>query len=135
MVQTGWKSEFHGLWTCLRTHSWIVLLFPFFLASNWVRPPTRPPLLRSDSRLTGSPPPRTQFYTYQFNVYNGAGFTLRTRSLNAMLYYFGQILASLAFGAAMDTRRFRRVNKAWAGLALITVLVIVTNGCAYYYQK
>ena len=52
-----------------------------------------------------------------------------------MLYYFGQILASLAFGAAMDTRRFRRVNKAWAGLALIAVLVMVTNGCAYYYQK
>ena len=52
-----------------------------------------------------------------------------------MLYYAAQIVAALVFGAAMDLKRFRRVNKAWAGLALITVLVFVTNGCAYYYQK
>ena len=36
-VHPSWKSEFHGLWVCLRSHPWIVLLFPFFLASNWVR--------------------------------------------------------------------------------------------------
>jgi len=37
-VHPSWKTEFQGLWTCLRTHPWIVLLFPFFLASNWVSP-------------------------------------------------------------------------------------------------
>lgn len=68
-------------------------------------------------------------------MYNGAGFTLRTRSLNSMLYYAMQIIASLAFGAALDSKRFRRITKAWAGLAFVTVLVFVTNGCAYYYQK
>jgi len=52
-----------------------------------------------------------------------------------MMYYSAQILAALVFGAFMDLKRFRRVNKAWAGLALVTVLVFVTNGCAYYYQK
>jgi len=52
-----------------------------------------------------------------------------------MLYYASQCLSALAFGAALDMKRFRRINKAWAGLALITVLVFVTNGCAYYYQR
>ena len=36
------------------------MLFPFFLTSNW-------------------------FYTWQFNDYNGALFTLRTRALNNMV--------------------------------------------------
>ena len=41
----------------MSTHSALaVLLFPFFLTSNW-------------------------FYTWQFNDYNGALFTLRTRAL------------------------------------------------------
>ncbi|GAA5937997.1 hypothetical protein JCM1841_002913 [Sporobolomyces salmonicolor] len=109
-VHPSWKSEFIGLFKCLRNNPWIVLLFPFFLASNW-------------------------FYEYQFNVYNGAGFTLRSRSLNSMLYYGMQIIASLAFGAALDSSRFRRITKAWAGLALVTVLVFITDGFAYYYQK
>ncbi len=52
-----------------------------------------------------------------------------------MLYYAAQIVAALVFGAFMDLKRFRRVTKAWAGLALVTVLVMVTNGAALYYQK
>jgi hypothetical protein len=52
-----------------------------------------------------------------------------------MLYYSAQIVAALVFGWLMDLKRFRRITKAWAGLALVAVLVFVTNGCAVYYQK
>lgn len=52
-----------------------------------------------------------------------------------MMYYAMQIIASLGFGAALDSTRFRRITKAWAGLAFVTMLVFVTNGCGYYYQK
>ena len=55
-VNPSWRSEIVGLFTCLRKDPYIVLLFPFFLTSNW-------------------------FYTWQFNDYNGALFTLRTRAL------------------------------------------------------
>jgi len=40
-VHPSWKTEFIGLYNCLRGHPWIVLLFPFFLASNWYVAPHR----------------------------------------------------------------------------------------------
>lgn len=42
MKNPSWKSEIFGLFECLRTDVWVILLFPMFFASNW-------------------------FYTYQFN--------------------------------------------------------------------
>lgn len=39
----SWRTEFIGLWQLLLSDSYVIALFPMFLASNW-------------------------FYTYQFNV-------------------------------------------------------------------
>jgi uncharacterized membrane protein YeaQ/YmgE (transglycosylase-associated protein family) len=33
--QPTWKTEFVGLYKILATDPWVVLLFPFFLSSNW----------------------------------------------------------------------------------------------------
>ena len=35
MKNPSWKSEFLGLLETLRTDTWVVFLFPMFLASNW----------------------------------------------------------------------------------------------------
>ncbi|KAK4052325.1 hypothetical protein OIO90_004406 [Microbotryomycetes sp. JL221] len=107
--QTSWKESTVGLFHFLRTHLWIVLLFPFFLASNW-------------------------FYTWQFNSFNGVLFTLRTRSLNSMLYWMSQMVAALLFGIAIDTKRIRRVTRAWSGLIFLLVLSMAVWGASYHYQ-
>lgn len=61
--QPTWLSEFKGLIFALRTEPIVLLLFPFFLSSNW-------------------------FYAYQFNAINGSGyFDIRGRSLNNLLYW------------------------------------------------
>lgn len=53
--QPTWVSEFKGLLFALKTDKLVLLLFPFFLSSNW-------------------------FYAYQFNAINGSGyFNIRGR--------------------------------------------------------
>lgn len=47
--QPTWISEFKGLIFALRSDRMVILLFPFFLSSNW-------------------------FYAYQFNAINGSGY-------------------------------------------------------------
>lgn len=47
--QPTWLSEFKGLVFALRTDPLVLLMFPFFLSSNW-------------------------FYAYQFNAINGSGY-------------------------------------------------------------
>lgn len=62
------------------------------------------------------------YYTYQFNDYNGALFTLRTRSLNSLLYWLFQILGVALFGFLIDSQILRRRSRAWMGLGFIFVL-------------
>nr|CRX79206.1 hypothetical protein ls5931a1_00003 [Leucosporidium scottii] len=109
-VHPSWKTEIVGLYRCLRYNVWILLLFPYFLSSNW-------------------------FYTWQFNSFNGALFTLRTRALNSMLYWLFQVFASLAFGVAIDSTRFRRVIRAWGGLVFVSALCMAVWGGAYHFQN
>ncbi|KAK4048410.1 hypothetical protein OIV83_004756 [Microbotryomycetes sp. JL201] len=111
-AHTTWKEQTIGLFRFIKKNAYIVLMFPFFLSSNW-------------------------FYTWQlrFNSYNGALFTLRTRSLNSMLYWLSQMIAALLFGIAIDTKRLRRVSRAWFGLGFLLVLSTVVWGCSYHYQK
>jgi len=33
--QPSWKSEIKGLWICLTTDPYVLILFPMFFASNW----------------------------------------------------------------------------------------------------
>lgn len=62
------------------------------------------------------------YYTYQFNDYNGALFSLRTRSLNSLLYWLFQVFGVALFGFAIDTQFLRRRSRAWMGLGFIFLL-------------
>ncbi|KAM0747922.1 MFS general substrate transporter [Meredithblackwellia eburnea MCA 4105] len=104
-----WTSELVGLFKCLKTDPWVILLFPYFLSSNW-------------------------FYTWQFNDYNGALFTLRTRALNSMLYWLFQVFGATAFGTFMDSTHFVRRTRAWIGFAIVTCLVFTIFGGSYHIQ-
>lgn len=108
--QTTWIKELKGLFILLRSDPWVVMLFPMFLASNW-------------------------FYTWQFNDYNGALFTLRTRALNSLLYWLSQMVASLAFGQLLDNNRMSRKSRAWLGWAIVFVVMWAVFGGSYDVQK
>ncbi|SNX87423.1 related to DUF895 domain membrane protein [Melanopsichium pennsylvanicum] len=108
--QTTWAKELMGLFVLLRSDPWVVLLFPMFLASNW-------------------------FYTWQFNDYNGALFTLRTRSLNNLLYWLSQMVGSLAIGQILDTKSMSRKSRAWLGWCIVFVVMWCVWGGSYDIQK
>ncbi|EJF58842.1 MFS general substrate transporter [Dichomitus squalens] len=106
----SWKSELFGLYLTLRTDPWIVLLFPMFFASNW-------------------------FYTWQFNDYNGAIFTIRARALNNLIYWLSQIVGSVSIGFLLDQRGLSRRLRAFAGWSILIVMVFIVHTWAYFYQK
>ncbi|KAF9445616.1 MFS general substrate transporter [Macrolepiota fuliginosa MF-IS2] len=106
----SWRSEILGLWVTLRTDPYVLLLFPMFLASNWS-------------------------YTWQFNEYNNALFNIRARSLNNLVYWLAQIVGSLSIGVLLDQKRFTRRFRAFAGWAVLMIMVFVVHIWAYFYQK
>ncbi|GAA5888478.1 hypothetical protein JCM6882_008635 [Rhodosporidiobolus microsporus] len=109
-VHPSWKEEFNGIYQLFRRDYWILLLLPFFAASNW-------------------------FNTYEQNSYNGALFTLRTRSLNSLLFWLFQIVAAGLFGLAIDSKRFRRTTRAWAAMAFLLAINMGVWGAAHHYQR
>ncbi|KII94434.1 hypothetical protein PLICRDRAFT_172084 [Plicaturopsis crispa FD-325 SS-3] len=106
----SWKTELYGLYLTLRTDPMVLLLFPMFFASNY-------------------------FYTWQFNDYNGALFNIRTRSLNAMVYYMAQIVGSVAMGKILDNTKITRRIRAFTGWSILLGMVFVVHIWAYFYQK
>ncbi|KAB8073595.1 MFS general substrate transporter [Aspergillus leporis] len=110
MKHPTWKSEFLGLYETLRTDYWIVLMFPMFLASNW-------------------------FSGYHFNAVNGAYFTIRTRSLNNLLYWLMQMVAAYLFGITLDLKLLSRPMRARLNLGLLMALLMAIWGGGYAFQK
>lgn len=108
--QTTWSKELKGLFVLLKSDPWVVLLFPMFLASNW-------------------------FYTWQFNDFNGVLFTLRTRSLNNLLYWLSQMVGSLAIGQILDNKRMSRKSRAWLGWAIVFAVMWAVWGGSFDVQK
>ncbi|POW18952.1 hypothetical protein PSHT_05202 [Puccinia striiformis] len=107
----GWKIELKSMFKTLTQDPTILLLFPFFWASNW-------------------------FYTYQFNDYNLALFNIRTRSLNALLYWLSQIFGSGLFGLLLDFQRaFNRQQRACLGWIILTSVIFVVWGFGWMVQK
>ncbi|KAL1919918.1 uncharacterized protein VTP21DRAFT_1850 [Calcarisporiella thermophila] len=86
----------------LVTNKKLMLLFPMFWYSNW-------------------------FYAYQFGI-NEAYFSTRARSLNGMLYWFAQIIASILFGRLLDYERFTRRTRAFIGLVAVFVSLVAVFG-------
>ncbi|KIK52136.1 hypothetical protein GYMLUDRAFT_180491 [Collybiopsis luxurians FD-317 M1] len=107
-LHQSWKAQFYGLYLTLKTDPMIVLLFPMFFSANW-------------------------FYTWQFNDYNGFLFTLRGRSLNALLYWTSEIFGSVAMSVLLDSK-FKRRTRAFAGWTVLLAMVFATQTWAYFYQ-
>jgi len=91
-------AEIYGMWTTVRSDPYIILLFPFFWASNW-------------------------FYTYQQNCYNLFMFNPRSRAFTGMWYWLAQTVGALAFGFFLDNKRMTRRTRAIYGLAGLFVVV------------
>ncbi|KAG6380477.1 major facilitator superfamily domain-containing protein [Boletus reticuloceps] len=106
----SWKSEFYNLWVAVITDPMILLLFPMFFASNY-------------------------FYTWQFNDYNSALFNIRARSLNNFMYWLSQIIGSWMISLVLDSARFRRRTRAFAGWVILFVMAFIVHIWAYEYQK
>ncbi|GLB36693.1 putative MFS general substrate transporter [Lyophyllum shimeji] len=106
----SWKVEIYGLWLILKTDPMILFLFPMFFTSNW-------------------------FYTWQFNEYNNALFNIRARSLNNLVYWLAQIVGSLSIGFLLDQSGIPRRTRAFAGWAILLVMVFIVHTWAYFYQK
>ncbi|KAJ5975224.1 UNC93-like protein [Penicillium waksmanii] len=104
-----WKSEFLGLWETLLSDSYIVWLFPMFLASNW-------------------------FYGYHFNAVNLAYFTVRTRALNSLLYWLMQMVGAFVFGQLLDMKWFSRPMRAKINFGILFAITLGIWGGGYAFQ-
>ncbi|PAV21676.1 MFS general substrate transporter [Pyrrhoderma noxium] len=106
----SWRTEILGLYIALRDDPSIVLLFPMFFASNW-------------------------FYTWQFNDYNGALFTIRARSLNGMIYWLSQMFGSVSIGLILDSKQLTRRVRAFTGWMILFAMVFIVHIWGYFYQR
>lgn len=106
------RSEAKGLVTVLIEDSWIVTLFPMFVASNW-------------------------FYTFQGNDYNAVNFTLRTRSFNGLWSNFSNMLGVLFMGYALDFRPklYSRRLRARVGLVFLFIATMAIWGGGWYFAR
>lgn len=103
------STELKGLWKVLTTERKIYFMFPMFCASNW-------------------------FYTYQFNDFNGARFTVRTRSLNSLLYWLAQMIGAIVVGLLFDWQRFSRPVRARIGWVVVFISGMVIWGGGLKFQ-
>ncbi|KAJ1976098.1 hypothetical protein H4R34_004099 [Dimargaris verticillata] len=75
----------------LFTNKWMLALTPAFFVSNF-------------------------FYTYQFNVVNGALFNTRTRGFNSVFYWGSQMVGAFFLGKLLDNTRLTRKKRGAYGL-------------------
>ncbi|KAG2341025.1 hypothetical protein BDR05DRAFT_977055 [Suillus weaverae] len=107
----SWKTELFRLYVTLKTDPWIILLFPMFFASNYC-------------------------YTWEYNNYNGAIFTIRARSLNSLMSYTSQVFGSVFLGYfILDLKRVRRRVRAFYGWILVFLMAFAAHVWAYFYQR
>ncbi|CAK7893895.1 hypothetical protein CAAN1_09S05006 [[Candida] anglica] len=105
----NWKKEIMGLFKLAYSQPMILLMFPMFFSSNW-------------------------FYTYQFNAVNADRFTIRTRSLNSLLYWTFQMVGAILIGTILDLKMFRRSVRAKIGWALVFVFGMAIFGGLKFQQ-
>ncbi|KAH7101411.1 major facilitator superfamily domain-containing protein [Auriculariales sp. MPI-PUGE-AT-0066] len=110
VAQLSWIDEFRGAFLGLVYDPLILLLLPYFWASNW-------------------------FYTWQFNDFNLALFNPRTRSLNNLLYWLSQILGAGLFGIFLDSSRLTRKSRAYGGWIVLFAMIMATWGGNYVVQQ
>ncbi|CDK28021.1 unnamed protein product [Kuraishia capsulata CBS 1993] len=106
----SWRSEIQGFASVFHTDTYIIALFPLFLASNF-------------------------FYTYQFNDVNAARFSTRTRALNNLLYWFCQMFGSFIIGYLLDWSYLTRRMRAKVGVIFLFVITMAIWGGGWAYAK
>ncbi|ANB14733.1 membrane transporter (predicted) [Sugiyamaella lignohabitans] len=97
--QTDFRTEIIGVFK-LVTDKKIMMLLPAFFASNF-------------------------FYSYQFGM-NAFYFSLRTRSLNSLIYWLTQVIGTFFIGAVLDNHRMGRRKRGLLGLAIVSIFVLGT---------
>ncbi|KAF9908576.1 hypothetical protein EC991_009721 [Linnemannia zychae] len=88
----------------------MVVLIPMFLSSNW-------------------------FYSYHFSTVNGRYFSIRTQSLNNILYWASQIGGSYSFARVLDYQGVNRRTRALWGLTIISAAFIATWVGGIFFQR
>ncbi|KAH6680926.1 major facilitator superfamily domain-containing protein [Halenospora varia] len=105
-----WKSEIKALIDAIHNDYYILLFFPMFAASN-------------------------VFYPYQFNTFNLAHFTIRTRSLNNVLYWTAEILGACGMGYALDIPFIRRSVRAKLATFILLMMTCGVWAGGYVWQE
>ena len=123
------KTEIYGLWVALRNDPLIILLFPLFFASNWFYTWRKccATSIRTGVKLT--------LYMTELNDYNGALFSIRARSLNDLVYWMAQMVASPLIGLLLDAPGLNRRMRAFVGWSVLFLMVFVVHIWAYFYQR
>ncbi|CAK7893971.1 hypothetical protein CAAN1_02S08130 [[Candida] anglica] len=106
----NWRLELMSLFKLAYSQPIIFLMFPMFFSSNW-------------------------FYTYQFNAVNADRFTLRTRSLNSLLYWAFQMVGAVIIGTILDLKYFKRNVRAKIGWVIVFVLGMAIFGGGLKFQQ
>ncbi|KAF9911258.1 hypothetical protein BX616_010630 [Lobosporangium transversale] len=88
----------------------MVVLIPMFLSSNW-------------------------FYSYHFSTVNGRYFSIRSQSLNNILYWASQIAGSYSFARVLDYQGINRRRRAVWGLVIITIAFVSTWIGGIFFQR
>jgi hypothetical protein len=104
--QTSFRQEVVGVFK-LVTDKKIMMLLPAFFASNF-------------------------FYSYQFGM-NAFYFSLRTRSLNSLVYWMTQVIGTCFIGFVLDNKWMSRRTRGLLGLTIVSVFVLGTwaGGAAF----
>ena len=76
------------------------------------------------------------FYTYQFDGVNGFMFNLRTRGLNASLYWGAQMVGAICIGYILDKKKYALGKRALLGFTTLAVAMnlIFGLGCVLEYN-
>ncbi|KAF9372270.1 hypothetical protein CPB97_001372 [Podila verticillata] len=75
------------------------------------------------------------FYSYQFSTVNGRYFSIRTQSLNNIMYWASQIAGSYSFARVLDYKGVNRRTRALWGLVIITVAFVATWIGGIFFQR
>jgi hypothetical protein len=125
-LHPSWRTQIWGLWVALRTDPLIILLFPMFFCSNWFY------TWRECSSQTLLP---ILTESLEFNMYNGAIFNIRARSLNNLVYWMSQIIGSISISILLDRTALSRRVRAFSSWAILFVMIFVTHVWALFYQR
>lgn len=105
-----WTGSLQNLIHALRTHTYIIALFPMFLVSNY-------------------------YYPYLFNDMNLLTFNIRTRALNNTLFWLMEIPGSFFIGYILDKKDLRRSTRAKIAFLLVLGLTLGIWGWGYSWQR